>query len=81
VESLFIIVGYEWDSFDLTTPAGLKIEVKSAAYIQSWPQKKLSMIIFQIRKTRSWDEQTNIQSMESKRQADVYVFAFYLHEF
>ena len=33
------IVRYDWDSFDLTTPAGLKIEVKSAAYLQSWPQK------------------------------------------
>ena len=73
------IVRYDWDSFDLTTPAGLKIEVKSAAYLQSWPQKKLSTIIFPIRKTRSWDEQTNIQSTESKRQADVYVFALLAH--
>jgi hypothetical protein len=73
------VVRYDWDSFDLTTPAGLKIEVKSAAYLQSWPQKKLTTIIFPIRKTRSWDEQTNIQSKESKRQADVYVFALLAH--
>jgi hypothetical protein len=29
----------EWDAFDLLTEKGLKIEVKSAAYIQSWRQK------------------------------------------
>lgn len=73
------VVRYDWDSFDLTTPTGLKIEVKSAAYLQSWPQKKLTTIIFPIRKTRAWDEQTNIQSKEAKRQSDVYVFALLAH--
>jgi hypothetical protein len=65
----------EWEAFDLKTPAGKKIEVKSAAYIQSWNQSKLSSIIFSTRKTRYWDSRTNIQEKESKRQADVYVFA------
>ena len=31
----------EWDNYDLDTPSGIKIEVKSSAYIQSW---KLSLI-------------------------------------
>ncbi len=26
----------EWDAYDLTTSDGIRIEVKSAAYIQSW---------------------------------------------
>ena len=26
----------EWDNYDLDTPSGIKIEVKSSAYIQSW---------------------------------------------
>lgn len=26
----------EWGAFDLETPSGIKIEVKSAAYLQSW---------------------------------------------
>src|ERR1035437_2209122 len=38
-----------WDAVDLRY-AGFKIEVKSAAYIQSWPQKKLSAIRFEIGK-------------------------------
>ena len=28
----------EWDSYDLKTRTGVTIEVKSAAYIQSWKQ-------------------------------------------
>ncbi len=35
----------EWGAYDLTTPTGIKIEVKSAAYIQSWEQRKLSTIL------------------------------------
>lgn len=42
----------EWDSYDLITKDGLKIEVKSAAYIQSWKQKKYSDITFGIAPTK-----------------------------
>ena len=38
----------EWDAYDLITEKGLKIEIKSSAYIQSWDQSKLSKIIFGI---------------------------------
>lgn len=31
----------KWDAYDLITPEGLKIEVKSAAYLQSWKQERL----------------------------------------
>jgi len=68
-----------WAAFDLETPSGIKVEVKSAAYIQSWHQKRLSSITFMTPKTRAWDADTNIQSSESKRQADVYVFALLAH--
>lgn len=34
----------EWASYDLTTPGGTRIEVKSAAYIQSWHQETFSDI-------------------------------------
>lgn len=30
----------EWVTYDLTTPEGIKIEVKSSAYIQTWEQTK-----------------------------------------
>lgn len=62
----------EWDAYDLVTKSGVKIEVKSAAYLQSWYQKKLSVISFGIRPTRMWDANTNELSKELKRQADVF---------
>jgi hypothetical protein len=68
-----------WAAFDLETPSGIKVEVKSAAYVQSWHQKRLSTIKFVTPKTREWNADTNIQSRESKRQADVYVFALLAH--
>lgn len=69
----------EWAAFDLETPSGIKIEVKSAAYIQSWHQEHLSSITFRTPKTRAWDADTNTQSVDVKRQADVYVFALLAH--
>lgn len=69
----------EWAAFDLETTSGVKIEVKSAAYVQSWHQKRLSSITFMTPKTRAWDADTNTQSRETKRQADVYVFALLAH--
>src|SRR5438309_8612988 len=41
----------EWQAFDLETASGKKIEVKSAAYVQSWGQNELSKIIFSARHT------------------------------
>lgn len=69
----------EWDAYDLRTDGGIRIEVKSAAYIQSWFQNRLSSISFLTRPTRAWDADTNRQSLDAKRQADVYVFALLAH--
>jgi hypothetical protein len=69
----------EWAAFDLQTPSGIKIEVKSAAYVQSWHQAKFSPIMFVVPKPRAWDAVTNIQSREARRQADVYVFTLLAH--
>jgi hypothetical protein len=54
--------------------------VKSAAFVQSWSQHKLSNIIFRIPRTRAWNAETNILENESRRQAQVYVFALLAHE-
>ena len=70
----------EWDSFDLTTQSGIKLEVKSAAYIQTWHQKKHSVISFGVTKTREWNPKTGKHSTEKKRHADVYVFALLSHK-
>jgi hypothetical protein len=69
----------EWGAFDLLTPEGIKVEVKSAAYIQSWYQSKPSIISFRVPKTRAWNAETNVQEVEAHRQADVYVFALLAH--
>lgn len=70
----------EWDPYDLETEDGIKIEVKSSAYLQSWHQERLSTVSFNISKTKGWDPNTNIYEQESKRQADVYVFALLAHK-
>ena len=30
----------EWDAYDLETQDGVKLEIKSASYLQSWAQAK-----------------------------------------
>lgn len=69
----------EWDAYDLRTPQGFTIEVKSAAYLQTWAQKTLSAISFDIAPTRFWEATTNEYASEARRQADLYVFAVLTH--
>lgn len=69
----------EWDSYDLITPENVKVEVKSASYLQSWEQKRYSSISFGIQPTVVW-ETNNARSEEAKRQADVYVFCVLSHK-
>ena len=57
----------------------LSEEVYAIVYIQSWHQEQLSPIIFKVPKTRVWDEDTNQRSVDTRRQADVYVFALLAH--
>ena len=69
----------EWAAWDLTA-GETRVEVKSAAYIQSWHQEELSAISFRVPKTRAWDRESNRQSDEARRHADVYVFAVLVHQ-
>jgi hypothetical protein len=69
-----------WDSYDLETMEGIKVEVKSSAYIQTWKQKDYSKPIFNIPLTHAWDYRENILHKEKKRHADVYVFALLAHK-
>jgi len=64
----------EWDAADLRMADGTTVEVKSAAYWQSWKQERPSEIRFDIRPTHGWEAATNEYSAERRRQADVYVF-------
>ncbi|MCY3824884.1 MAG: hypothetical protein OXG62_13575 [Nitrospinae bacterium] len=70
----------EWAPFDLETPDGIKIEVKSAAYVQSWEQSRLSRISFGTPKTRAWDPESGNLRSEPKRHADAYVFALFAQQ-
>lgn len=70
----------EWNPYDLETTDGIKIEVKSSAYIQSWNQEKPSTISFNIAPTRRWDENTNKFDDEYKRHADYYIFCLLHHK-
>ena len=69
----------EWMPFDLATPEGVKIEVKSSAYLQSWKQSRLSSIQFSIRPARLWNPETNEIESRPARSADLYVFALLAH--
>ena len=70
----------EWDAYDLCTPNGTHIEVKSASYVQSWHQTKHSSISFGIRATLGWDAATNSSATTKSRQAQVYVFCLLHHQ-
>ncbi len=73
-------VRVQWAPYDLTTPNGITIEVKSAAYIQSWQQDRFSQIGFDVRPTTAWSEKDASYDTDPKRQADVYVFALLTHQ-
>jgi len=65
-----------WISYDLVRPAnGLRVEVKSAAYVQSWAQERLSEIKFLVPKRQGWDPETNSMDPKARRHAHIYVFA------
>jgi hypothetical protein len=74
------LVRNEWDAFDLTTPGGLRIEVKSAAYLQSWYQSELSKISFGISPTQNWNRETAMYSKNIERQSDIYIFCVLHHK-
>ena len=70
----------EWGAFDLTTPDGLEVEVRSAAYLQSCNQKNLSKIQFSIAQSPGWDRRTNMGDTAQLRHSDVFVFALLAHK-
>jgi hypothetical protein len=58
-----------WAAFDLQTIDGVKIEVKSAAYLQSWAQKQPSSVLFHVPRTRAWDPDTNELAADAARRS------------
>lgn len=64
----------EWDAYDVLTPEGVRVEVKSAGYLQAWAQRRLSRISFGSMKGRTWTPEDG-ESPTATLNADVYVFA------
>ncbi len=69
----------EWSAFDLETPDKIKLEIKSAAFIQSWDQRRDSTISFGTKASFHLDSITGKRSDVRKRTADVYVFCLLNH--
>lgn len=67
----------EWDPYDLTSPDGVTVEVKSTAYLQSWAQEGRSPLKFGIPETSASDPETGSYATSRERQADVYVFCVF----
>lgn len=63
-----------WDAYDLEYN-GIKIEVKSSAYLQDDNGDKLSRISFSIAKHTHWNEEDKWN--DKKRHSDVYVFCLF----
>ena len=66
----------EWDAYDLLYK-DKKIEVKCAAYLQTWDQKKHSVIRFDIAEKSSWYADENKYADRAERPADFYVFCVF----
>jgi hypothetical protein len=69
----------EWDAYDLHYK-DRRIEVKSAAYLQSWQQTRPSSIGFDIAPKLSWDATDNTYDTQATRSADIYVFCLFAEQ-
>ena len=70
-----------WESFDILSSEGIKVEVKCSGFVQSWKQDKLSVLpSFDIKKKYGWKGDTNEWDGILDRQADVYVFCLHIEE-
>jgi len=68
------------DAFNVKTKEGIRVEVKSSGYLQSWSQAKLSKIQFGIKPTVNPDESNQNYSDENVYPSDVHVFCVLAHK-
>ncbi len=64
----------EWDAYDVVTPDGVRVEVKSSAYVEAWAQTRPSSIRFGGLNGRTWNAAAGYAASATYN-ADVYVFA------
>lgn len=53
--------------------------MKSAAFLQSWHQSKLTEIKFEVSPKKGWNPDTNELETLAKHHADMYIFALLAH--
>lgn len=66
----------DWAPYDILSPSGRRIEVKSAAYLQSWSSDYYSQILYDIAPKRAWNPESGY-SPECIRHSDIYVFCLF----
>lgn len=67
-----------WRPYDLLSQDGYRVEVKSAAYVQSWDAKHPDCITYRIAPARLPDETGDYKlDAPSQRNSDVYIFCIY----
>lgn len=69
------VVRDAWATYDLTSAEGVTVEVKSAAYIQSWPQRGPTRVSFNYEVREGLDPATQDYDRKPARHARVYIFA------
>jgi len=74
------ILQNDWESYDLTSKNGIKIEVKASAYIQTWQQAKLSKITYSIRPSKKYNSKINRFDGKPQRHSDFYIFCLLHHK-
>lgn len=72
-------VRYNWGDYDLITTEGVKIEVKSSAYLQTWKQNGLSAIRFGNLMGEP-ELQTPGEKPKKDFKADLYVFCVQIEQ-
>lgn len=69
-----------WGEWDLLTSEGVKIEVKTSAYLQAWKQKgRYSQIKFSGLKGQVFNPELNRHTGEATFNADIYVLCLQIH--
>jgi hypothetical protein len=70
----------EWAGWDVETPDGTRIEVKSSGYLQSWRQARPSRPTFQLAgvyRDTAWDERVGTDVRVPGGRVHVWVFALH----
>lgn len=65
-----------WAEYDVKTPGGTTIEVKSSARLQAWPQRRSSAPTFSGLRSRTWTEGLG-HADSATHHADIYVFCLH----